>query len=317
MIVPVYNAEKYLRKCLDSIVNQTYKNLEIILVDDGSTDSSGLICDEYAGKDKRIHVVHQPNKGLSTARNVGIKTATLSYITFVDSDDYIELDTYEVVAKSIREYDPDLVFFREKTVDLEGRTVFINGDAPTGKVLFKDRCFAEDRIIGQMINGMCDKVYRAEILRSIEFETGRIHGEDYLFNLKALIHVERVVYIDQIKYSYVTNPQSITRRSFTPAVFDQIYFKDEVFKIAKEHFPDYAALCEKRAFLSRLHTCRPLYSEHLDKQYKVEINEIKYYLQRNRSEVDLNQFETLEYWSLMKSKPLYMALILLLRLRKH
>ena len=94
IIVPVYNVEPYLNKCLDSIVNQTYKKLEIILIDDGSTDNSGLICDEYASKDNRIIVVHQKNKGLSAARNVGLNIAKGDYIAFVDSDDFIEKDMY-------------------------------------------------------------------------------------------------------------------------------------------------------------------------------------------------------------------------------
>ena len=95
IIVPVYNVEKYIGKCIESIVNQTYKDLEIILVDDGSTDNSGKICDEWARKDKRIKVIHKKNGGLSDARNAGLDICTGDYIGFVDSDDYIELNMYE------------------------------------------------------------------------------------------------------------------------------------------------------------------------------------------------------------------------------
>ena len=99
VIIPVYNTEKYLRTCLDSIVNQTHSNLQIILIDDGSTDNSGLICDEYAQKDSRIICVHQQNGGVSKARNEGLKIATGDYIHFPDSDDYLDLDTYEYLLK--------------------------------------------------------------------------------------------------------------------------------------------------------------------------------------------------------------------------
>ena len=101
VIVPVYNVEEYLPKCLESIINQTYKNLEIILVDDGSTDNSGIICEDYAEKDKRIKVVHQTNLGISAARNAGLDLCSGDYITFVDSDDYIECDEIEVLVDQI------------------------------------------------------------------------------------------------------------------------------------------------------------------------------------------------------------------------
>ena len=112
VIVPVYNVENYLAKCLDSIVNQTYKNLEIIIVDDGSTDSSPSICDTYKEKDKRIKVIHKENGGLSSARNVGLKHATGDFIAFVDSDDWIDLSMYEKLLTKQKEKDYDMVFCR-------------------------------------------------------------------------------------------------------------------------------------------------------------------------------------------------------------
>ncbi|MGZ5551627.1 MAG: glycosyltransferase family 2 protein, partial [Nitrososphaeraceae archaeon] len=109
IIIPVYNGVKYLPKCIDSVLNQTYKNLEIILVDDGSTDESGKICDTYSLKDNRIKVVHKQNGGLSDARNTGLKIATSEYIGFVDSDDFIESDMYEILLKTLYAYDADIV----------------------------------------------------------------------------------------------------------------------------------------------------------------------------------------------------------------
>lgn len=97
VIVPMYNVELYLRKCLDSIVNQTYKNIEILIIDDGSTDNSGMICDEYAQKDDRIKVFHTENQGLSSARNLGLDEATGDWVGFVDSDDWIDDDMYDVL----------------------------------------------------------------------------------------------------------------------------------------------------------------------------------------------------------------------------
>ena len=109
VIVPIYNVEKYLQKCVDSIINQTYKNLEIILVDDGSPDNCPKMCDDYAEKDSRIKVVHKENGGLSDARNVGMEVATGEYVSFIDSDDYISLDFYETLLETIVDNDSDVV----------------------------------------------------------------------------------------------------------------------------------------------------------------------------------------------------------------
>lgn len=108
IIVPVYNVEKYLKECIDSVISQTYKNLEIILVDDGSTDKSGEICDEYSKKDSRIKVIHKENGGLSDARNVALDIAKGEYIGFVDSDDYVEKDMFETLYKLAEEHNTEI-----------------------------------------------------------------------------------------------------------------------------------------------------------------------------------------------------------------
>ena len=109
VIVPVYNVEKYIRECLDSIVNQTYKNLQIILVDDGSSDNSGKICDEFAKKDSRITVVHQENQGAGAAKNTGLELIEGEYFSIIDSDDYIDLSMYEKMVSLMKQYDSDIV----------------------------------------------------------------------------------------------------------------------------------------------------------------------------------------------------------------
>ena len=109
VIVPIYNVEDYLNRCVDSIINQTYKNLEIILVDDGSPDNCPQMCDDYAKKDSRIRVVHKENGGLSDARNAGMKVATGEYVSFIDSDDYISLDFYETLFQTMVDNDSDIV----------------------------------------------------------------------------------------------------------------------------------------------------------------------------------------------------------------
>ncbi|MBO5360736.1 MAG: glycosyltransferase family 2 protein [Clostridia bacterium] len=123
VIIPVYNVEEYLCECIDSVINQTYKNLEIILVDDGSTDSSGKICDEYAEKDSRISVVHKENSGPSKTRNIGIEHAKGEYIYFLDSDDYIELNALELLVNTAESNSADLVFFDAHSFSDDGAEI--------------------------------------------------------------------------------------------------------------------------------------------------------------------------------------------------
>ena len=120
VIVPVYNTEAYLKECVDSIVNQTYQNLEILLVDDGSTDNSGAMAEKFALEDKRVRVFHKENGGSSSARNLGIKEATGEYIGFIDSDDYIEPDMYELLAEGVGKYGLEMAQISRDEVDEEG-----------------------------------------------------------------------------------------------------------------------------------------------------------------------------------------------------
>ncbi len=129
VIVPIFNTEKYIKQCVDSIVCQTYVNLEILLVDDGSPDNCGLICDNYAKKDRRIKVIHKPNGGLSTARNVAIDVATGEYIVCIDSDDYIEFDMYEKLYQEAEESDSDIVYSGFNYIASNGqKTVFTENE---------------------------------------------------------------------------------------------------------------------------------------------------------------------------------------------
>ena len=178
VIVPVYNAEKYLRECLDSIVNQTYKNIEIILVDDGSTDGSGAICDEYADKDVRIKVYHIPNGGVSNARNLGIDNANGEYLMFVDSDDEVSRDCIEKLYCAIEYKEQDLVIGNFCDV-YENRKIIQHENLSIIGNLQDD--YANIRIL---LQGPWGKLYRSEILKKnkIRFRVDISLTEDQIFN---------------------------------------------------------------------------------------------------------------------------------------
>lgn len=203
VIVPVYNVEPYLRKCLDSIVNQTYKNLEIILVDDGSTDNSGIICDEYDEKDKRIKVVHQINQGVSIARNVGLDLCSGDYITFVDSDDWCELDYFEKVIQNINVYKNIDVIITNFIRDYNNRTklMYMKGDTQILDKFSALKSIVQCKFFGWDV---CSTFYKRKCLNGNRFPIDIKFGEDFGFKWNVIRNINsNVLYLPLNGYHYV------------------------------------------------------------------------------------------------------------------
>ncbi|MBQ3182949.1 MAG: glycosyltransferase [Clostridia bacterium] len=211
IIVPVYNVEAYLTKCLDSILEQSYKNIEVILVDDGSIDNSGPICDEYAVRDQRIKVIHQKNAGLSGARNAGLEVIVGDYIMFVDSDDWISSATCETAIKNTLENDADIVFWsyiREYSDRSLPRYIYDKD------ITFEDTSYEELllRVLGntnspEMLDSLssaCNKCYRVKnIAEKVRFvDTKYIGTEDLLYNVEMFLLSKKACYIHEAFYHY-------------------------------------------------------------------------------------------------------------------
>ena len=200
VIVPIYNVEKYLKQCLDSIINQTYKNLEIILIDDGSTDNCGKICDDYALKDNRIKVIHKQNGGLSSARNIGLDTAKGEYIGFIDSDDYIEKDMYENMHNTALKTNTKLVicnWFKGNTNKWDK-----NKNFPDKNILTTNEAlefFYNDMYVW-------NKLYKKDIVKKLRFiET---FAQDVLYTFVAFKRAKIISCLNKHKCYYRTNPKS-------------------------------------------------------------------------------------------------------------
>lgn len=220
IIVPVYKVEKYIKQCVDSIINQTYKDIEIILVDDGSPDNCSKICDDYAKADSRVKVIHQDNEGIVSARKTGLKNAEGDYIGFVDSDDWIEPDMYEHFAKAIEQYHPDMALceFYFSYPDEEGlssqqlsRPFFSRKDMEREiypSMLFKDRFYSFG------VNPCCwSKVFKKELLENNLYKLpSEIKiGEDAAFVYPCLLEADNVAYVDRFLYHYRINNASMTK----------------------------------------------------------------------------------------------------------
>jgi glycosyltransferase involved in cell wall biosynthesis len=218
IIIPVYNAERYIVRCIESILCQTFSDWELILINDGSTDASGRICDEFAIEDDRIVVIHQDNHGVSCARNLGMKLAKGKYLLFIDADDYIDIKMLEKMLYPAETYDVDIVL-----CDIE-ISPSIKLDIPINKIL------EHDFIMGILyplwfnggcnLNSVCAKLYRREMFlhHEIWFEN-RKRGEDWLFNITLFQYVRSIYYIPLPLYTYVRHADS-AMAAFLPEQFD-------------------------------------------------------------------------------------------------
>lgn len=210
VIIPVYKVEKYIHESIQSVINQTYKNLEIILVDDGSPDLCGKICDEYADLDKRIIVIHKKNEGVSQARNTGIDISTGKYIAFLDSDDYINLRYFEVLYNNLVEKEADISVCSyikfddgkkiENTVDTFEECIELNREEAMLNLYGKYR--------GEYVVPW-GKLYKSKLFEKIRFPKDKIH-EDCFINYKLYFNSDKVVYDDSKLYYYRQRDDSIT-----------------------------------------------------------------------------------------------------------
>ncbi len=207
IIIPVYNVEKYINKCINSVLEQTYKNLEIILVDDGSTDNSGNICDEFKKKDKRIKVIHKINGGLSSARNAGIECATGNYIGFVDSDDYIETDMFETLCSLIKQYKADISIVSLYEV-YNNKIISVRN---SGKLeLFTKIEAMKELLTDRKIKSYaCNKLFKKELFQNVKYPISK-NFEDIATTLLLFEQSNKVVLLQQPKYYYQRRDDSIT-----------------------------------------------------------------------------------------------------------
>jgi glycosyltransferase involved in cell wall biosynthesis len=232
IIVPIYNVEKYIRQCIDSLINQTLQDIEIILVDDGSPDNCGSIIDEYASNDDRIKVIHQVNIGLGMARNSGLSLASGEYIGFVDSDDWVELSSFENLYKQAIKVDSDII----KGHVIVKRNVISNGcktDLESIESQLYEKNEIKENLLSSIIGpkyasmvmtlfdvSVCSNIYKRSFINkyNLQFKSERkYYGEDFLFNLEAFHKARKILQTNICFYHYRCNPISLTT-SYRPTM---------------------------------------------------------------------------------------------------
>ena len=234
IIVPVYKVEKYLHKCIDSILAQTFKDFELILVDDGSPDNCGKICDEYAKRDNRIVVVHKENGGQASARNRGIDIARGDYIGFVDSDDWIEADMYEVLYNICDTYGCDIancssiIHFKNRTQINGGHKLTIHTREEAMKVMLEGELY--DEVVWT-------KLIKRDLLNDIRFKEGIMY-EDTDFTYKVIDKANSIGCIGEAKYNYIKREESTMDRAIKNLSIDAVLVYDEMYNFMESKYPN-------------------------------------------------------------------------------
>lgn len=235
VVVPVYNPGKHFVKCLESLANQTYQNLEILLVDDGSTDGSGEICRQYAAKDDRFHFFRQENAGVSAARNRGLEAARGAYISFVDSDDYLERNAYELLLSEAKKHAVDIVCFEYFATYADHESVHTLSDQSRyGRKKRKEAM--REQVTG--VPFLWTKLFSAATVRNIRFKVGLARGEDGEFACRAIHNAKSVFYSDVPLLHYVQSEQSATRGKFRRSQLSFLSAFPENEAFFSEHYPE-------------------------------------------------------------------------------
>lgn len=236
VIIPVYNVEKYLRKCLDSVLMQTYSKLEVILIDDGSADQSGAICDEYAAKDSRIVCQHQKNAGVSRARNRGIDLATGDYYHFLDSDDFLDLDAYEFLIKQMQQAGAEAIGFGHYITYPNREIERPRQEGETG-VFDTEGTLYQHLFCGS--NFVCTKLISARAIGTLRFSEDIYRDEDTLFGTMALKNVKKSVFVSRPLLHYVQSEESACRGVFRPSQLSAVKVIPIMEQFLSQNYPQW------------------------------------------------------------------------------
>ena len=244
VIVPIYKVEDYLHRCVDSIINQTYTNLEIILVDDGSPDNCSRICDEYAKKDSRIRVIHKKNGGLSDARNAGIDIATGEYIMFIDSDDFVDREMMKSMMRNMIHNNVDMVVCNIKYIYEDKEVVKYN---QADRILDRYEAMEEYLRDGVVQAVAWNKLYKKSLISDMRYKVGKTN-EDEFFTYKVVDKTDKIYYNSRPFYNYIQRDSSIMG-NYSINRLDGVEASYERLNFIKERYPDLYEK-EKKTFIN-------------------------------------------------------------------
>lgn len=270
IIVPVYNVEKYLKKCVNSIITQTYTNLEIILVDDGSKDSSGEMCDEFSKSDSRIKVIHRKNGGLSAARNSGIEVYRGKYVTFIDSDDWIEPTYVEYLYYLLKKYNSDVSQCAFRYIDSK-KKIYNKVTNSDYEEVYNSKDAIKNLLHSKyLITSAWGKLYKRCFFDRLRYPEGKLF-EDIPVTYQVMLDSEKICYGDHALYNYFYNEGSISKSSFNPRRLEAIEFMKDSIEKVKEIYNDLDAECDVALFKSYFNIYLTFENNDSYEEYRLDI----------------------------------------------
>lgn len=273
VIIPVYNVQEYLSECLESVRKQTYENLEIFLVDDGSKDSSGAMCDQYALEDSRIKVIHKENGGLSSARNAALDVATGEYITFVDSDDYLADDYVEYLYDLLKSNNADLsICHMTEFYDDEAKKKDSKQEESQISVMSSDQALKRFLLQKNLFASAWCKLYKRELFAETRYPIGYYY-EDMAIIHKIFLDSDKIVWSNQKKYFYRQRRNSIMNEKFNRKKLHRIEIAEQMKEEILTVKPELKSAVYVRCFIANIQTLRELPDKKEYSVYKAEINE--------------------------------------------
>lgn len=284
IIVPVYNVELQLKKCISSLIDQSYKNIEIILINDGSTDSCPDICDNYAKIDNRINVIHKINEGAASARNVGIDKSTGEFICFVDSDDWCDREMIKYLLSVADKNDivsSEYVFTKEENYKIAHQDIKI-------KEFNKTEAIESLLYQKEIENGPCAKLYSRSIIAGIRFPDEIKIGEDLLFNYNVINNAKNITHSNAKKYFYYQRSGSAMKSVFKPGRMDAITASERILGDIKNNLPHLVRAGERRLFIAAVRTMLTMDNKSIKKEHSVYYKICKEIIKRNAISVLLN-----------------------------
>lgn len=280
IIIPIYNVEKYVHKTIDSVINQTEKDIEIILVDDGSTDGSGKICDEYALKDERIRVIHKTNGGLSSARNAGIKVASSDYIMLLDGDDFLNAHAVSILNETMEKYPSDFIQFHYQEVRENDNDLIEDHNEQVYQAHSLQEMYSNLYRAGGEFASACTKMYRKDVIKKVLFKN--IRHEDEMWCTDAFRNGMTVTYIPNVLYYYVMRDNSIIHADFNEKKLEIFDVYDHRINILKKlQYDDLLSIAYQRMFI----TIIALYCEAKISKNQKSMKEIFFYFKNNKNNI--------------------------------
>lgn len=297
VIIPVYNSAAYLPACVASIMNQTYKNLEILLIDDGSVDNSLQICNEFAQRDTRIKVRHQENRGVSAARNAGLEIAEGEYITFVDSDDQMVENGVSLLVNDLEEQNADIATASQFYITSDQTVVERHCEDTKDVLIFTGtEALCRSLEFDRRMTSCHGKLFRREFLHDIRFAEGKKVNEDFYFVFLCCLKQPVFVYRDECVYRYFYRASSASRSEFEDKYFDMLYFAEQKKQLIEKRYPELLdkAICMEVS--THLFMINMLCKTKDEKYREAERNSILYIKKHYKQYSTYNQFERRLSW---------------------